>query len=191
MSVQDFAAGPLSGPGGTTADRGRLRLLLCVMPAALCIAMLAMFAGRFASLSLPDLLAWAQRVLPPAACATAVCFLLAIAPAKAGAGHGWLLPLWLAPSAGVLGWPLLPIPPGVVSDTARAIVLTLPVMVLMLTGAWSVLPAGVSRAAAAAGAPLLSRLLLRLRLAAPGALRACAVVGVLCLGLAGPRAALP
>ena len=133
--------------------------------------------------------AWAGHALPVAAGATLASLALGAPLAASGASSGWRM-LWLTPAVCVAGWPLLPIPDDAAASTARAAILTAPVMALALSSAWSRLPPGLSQAAAAAGAGPLRRLLLRLRLMLPGVGSACVIVGALCLGLSSLHPAL-
>ena len=180
-----------AGPRHKPASQSRVwPLLACTPLLLLCLAALAACVTGLATLNPQAALTWAEQAIPRAAAATLACLVLAIAPAASGAGLLWLLPLWLAPAAGVLGWSLLPLPPGPATDVARATVLTLPLMVLLLSGAWSAVPAGLNQTAACLGAPPATRLAMHMGRHMPGTARACLVVFALCLALAGPAASL-
>ena len=166
--------------------------LLLVLPLiVLCLALMVACAACAAFIPLRTALVWGLHALPLAGCATLACLVLSLAPAIQGAGPLWLLPLWLAPALGGLGWVLLPPPHTAGSDVARATLLTMPLMMSLLAAAWSRLPAGVLRAAAAAGAPPGTRFWLFLRLRMPGAARACVPVAIVCLALIGPAPGRP
>ncbi len=158
-------------------------LVLCLALAVACIVCAALIPPQTA-------LAWAVRAVPLAVCATLACLVLAIVPALQGGGLLWVLLLWLSPALGGLGWALSPAPRSVGGEMARVVLLTLPLMMSLLAGAWSRLPEGVLRAAAAAGAPPSTRFWLLLRLRLPGAAQACVPVGLVCLALIGPGPAL-
>ncbi len=165
------------------------KLLACLPGLLLCAAMLAAIGLNGAAWPVSAGLAWAGQALPVATAATLCSLVLGAGPAAAGASGLWLAS-WLVACACVAGWRLLPMPEGSAGDVLRDAVLSLPVMVLLLRASWAALPRGVGRAAAAAGASPATRLRLQLRLALPGVVRACAVVGALCLGLSALRPGL-
>ncbi len=158
---------------------------------ALCLALVVACAGGAVLVPPQAALAWATRAVPLAACATLACLVLAIAPAAQGGGFLWAVPLCLSPVLGGLSWALLPAPHNAAGVVARASLLTVPLMMCLLEAAWSGLPDGVPRAAAAAGAPPRVQAWLFLRMRLPGVARACLVVGIVCLALAGSGAGLP
>ncbi len=176
-----MSAGRRADAGGTPATSLWLLLPLIVLSLALgvaCIACAALFP-------IQATLAWAERAVPLAACATLAGLLLAIAPAVRGAGPLYVLPLWASPVLGGLGWALLPAPHAASGEVVRATLLTMPLMMSLLAAEWSLLPHGVLRAAAAAGASPATRFWLVLRLRLPGVVRACVPVAIVCLALIG------
>ncbi len=158
---------------------------------ALCLALMVACVGGAALIAPRAALDWALRAVPWAACATLAGLVLGMAPAAQGSGFFWIVPLWLSPVLGGLSWALLPGPHTMATAAVRACLLTLPLMMCLLSAAWSRLPEGVLRAAAAAGAPPLLQAWLFLRLRLPGVAQACLVVGIVCLALVGPGARLP
>ncbi len=177
------AAGP-----GAVGRRPVTPLYLFLPLVALCLALVVACIGGAALIAPRAALAWAMHAVPLAACATLASLALAIAPAAQGGGFFWLAPLCLSPVLGGLSWALLPAPHSAGSVVARASLLTMPLMACLLEAAWSWLPDGVLRAAAAAGAPPSTQVWLFLRMRLPGVARACLLVGIVCLALIGPEA---
>ncbi len=165
-----------------------LRMWACLPAVLLCGALLAAIGVSSPAWRVAGAVGWAGHALPVAACATLAALIPAAAPAATGTRGAWLVP-WLAAAACVAAWPLLPVPRGATGEVARDTILVLPVAVLALRSAWSALPAGLWRTAAAAGASPSVRVALHLRLALPGAVWASMIVGALCLGLTAWRPA--
>jgi hypothetical protein len=186
--MRNFAAALLGGPRfGTARAAGPGRLALAAPWLVVgALMLLAAAAGALHGLAWPKL-----QGAGVAAAATVLCLLLGLPSACNGPGFWWILPLWLAPSVGLAGWELLPLPAGPASDVLRGAALGLPVMVLLLSGVWGLLPARLGRAAAACGAGPIARARLMIRAAWPGTLIACGVVFLLCWQWSGAARALP
>jgi hypothetical protein len=186
--MRDFAAALLGGPRfGTARAAGPGRLALGA-PWLLVsgVMILAAASGALHGLAWPGL-----QNAGVAAAATLLCLILAWPTVCIGPGIWWILPLWLAPSIGIAGWELLPIPPGPASDLVRGTAIGLPVMVVLLRGVWALLPAGLGRAAAACGAGPGARARLMIGATLPGMLVACGVVFVLCWQWTGAATGVP
>jgi hypothetical protein len=185
--MRDFAAALLGGPLFATARAAGPGRLALGMPWLL-VSGLMVLAAASGALRSP----WpGLQHAGVAAASTLLCLLLALPSACSGPGTWWIVPLWLAPSIGLAGWELLPSPPGPASDLLRGTALGLPLMVLLLSGVWRLLPTGLGRAAAACGAGPIARVWLMIQTALPGIIVACGVVFLLCGQWAGPTPALP
>jgi ABC-type Fe3+ transport system permease subunit len=182
--MRDFMVALLHGPAWTPSAPATTPCLRCLPLALACSVFLGVAAGGLGALDHPALAALLTRDAPLSAMATVITLPAAIV-ALAGAGAApWLLPLWLGPAVGILGWRMLPLPEDDAAPIAAAAVLNLPVMVLLLAGAWGRIPPGLAESASVAGASPASRFFrVILPLVIPGIARASAWVFVLALGV--------
>jgi hypothetical protein len=145
--MRDFAAALLGGPRWMAPKDGRRAggpgWLVLPLGILACVFVLTALAG-VAALGQAALAGFAARAIPASALCATVCVALAIPAVLAAPLWLFALPVWVWPVLVAAGWALLP-----GWGVAAA---ALPLVVVVLAGAWGERPVGLAEAAATAGA---------------------------------------